>query len=259
MTLTLNHLPGGQADFGVPDGSARRCRNRSRINKRDMISMLTHDMRTPLSTLKCSLATIADQLGTIPVDIKHELELMNRNTEHLLNLINRVLDLEKLDRCRELLSIDEIPLSPILARSVQLVEKLAEEKNISITIVGPGTCLDVDVDDVWFENVIVNLLTNAIKFSPIGSHVAITVDGSEEGWVKIKITDEGPGVAIDERKRLFHRFQKIAQSQDSTIPSTGLGLYMCKSIIDAHGGRIGVDCKPGAGSCFWVAVKQSKD
>lgn len=219
--------------------------------KQEFFDMISHDMRTPL----CSISLLVDMLqetGTdLPEDTREEIKKIGNNSKHVTRLINDLLDIEKVELGEIKLVYGEFSLSDIIMAAIDVVQAQATKKKVAL-IPGSGELICcADQDRVL--RVLINLISNAIKFSPKGGKVQITfVDQGQETEISVK--DEGRGIPLEMQELVFERFKQV-EAADATIKGgSGLGLAICKGFIDAHGGRIGVESVVGQGSRFWFSI-----
>ncbi|HEY9867838.1 MAG TPA: PAS domain-containing sensor histidine kinase, partial [Candidatus Obscuribacterales bacterium] len=219
--------------------------------KQQFVAMVSHDLRTPLSAVQSTLSLLATGAwGGLSDKGQHKVASAKRNIHESINLINDLLDLEKMEAGKLELEIAETALLPILQRSADAVAALAEARGIKIEL--PAADAVVLADSGRLSQVMVNLLGNAVKFSPDGATVTVGLVESAD-WAEIRVTDQGPGIPEAYRQAVFERFQQVPGSS-SKRGGTGLGLPICKAIIEAHGGSIGVESEEGKGSTFWLRV-----
>jgi signal transduction histidine kinase len=174
-----------------------------------------------------------------------------RNVVRLIGLINDILDLERFDNGRLELQIGPILMESLFSRSFESVEGFAEAADVRLRGVPPALAVRGDGDRL--VQVLVNLLSNAIKFSPTGS--TVTVSAAEVGrFVEILVADRGRGVPAAQQASIFERFHQVEASDARQKGDTGLGLAICKMIIEEHGGTIGVESHGTGGSVFWFRV-----
>jgi signal transduction histidine kinase len=160
------------------------------------------------------------------------------------------LDVARMEAGKMLLDLEECQLSDVFSRSINAVKGFAEKKNI--TLAADPTRLKIMADGARVTQVIVNLLSNGVKFSGENTTVRVSVQEHEDA-TEIRVCDQGPGVPTDQRQLIFERFER-AGNKKSGIEGTGLGLAICKSIVDAHHGAIGIDENPGGGAVFWFRI-----
>src|SRR5262249_24810352 len=142
-------------------------------------------------------------------------------------------------------------LAPILDSCVESVSQLADKKSIAVR--ATATDAWVKVGEGRISQVILNLLGNAVKFSPAGSE--IIVDALKKGdWIEIRVADQGPGISPEQQKLIFERFHQVPGDDQAKAQGSGLGLAICKLIVEAHGGKIGIESEVGKGCTFWFTV-----
>lgn len=231
--------------------------------KQDFVDMVSHDLRSPLTSLGISLEMIErGGLGEINENALKELQSTNRNVQVLINFINDLLDFQKLDEGKVQLERTHCNINSIIKEAISLVRETARSKQIEIEY--SPTDYEVFCDQVKLTQTILNLLTNAIKFGPSESSVQVKVEEFEKSsdsdenrtsWMRVLVSDRGPGVPEDMRQRIFEPFE---QAESHRHQGTGLGLAICKMIVEAHGGKIGVKENSGVvGSTFWFEILTS--
>jgi signal transduction histidine kinase len=223
--------------------------------KSEFVSNVSHELRTPLTNIKLYLSLL-----TRGREEKRPayLETVHRETARLQNLIEGLLDLSRLDlgKIQAILQSTDLGL---------LVSTLAADREA--LVVARGLCLDVEFveslppvhgDDKLIEQVLNNLLTNAVNYTPSGGTITLStalVEAEGQTWATVSVTDTGPGISETEKSRLFERFYRGEAGQASDAPGTGLGLAICKEIMDLHGGRITLESEVGRGSTFTVWLR----
>jgi len=243
---------GVQLAASMQDVSARKAAEQA---KRDFLSTISHELRTPLTSIRGSLALIAaGVMGDVPAEIRRMIDLAERNSTRLLALINDLLDIERMESGRMEMELRDVALDPILTRSAESVRALSDQQNISIQVASSGC--HVRADEHRIAQVLINLLSNAIKFSPRDSVVDVTTVCSDS-MAEVRVTDQGRGVPEAARQRIFERFAQVDASDSKAKGGAGLGLAICKAIVDQHGGEIGVSSAEGAGSTFWFRLPRA--
>lgn len=215
--------------------------------RQEFISMVGHDLKTPITAIDCTLELLADG------DLNGQETLVANargSIADLLKLINQLLELERMEDGKFPIEKEKTGLLSILNRSVGAVASYAQREGLEITVM--PTDLSVNVDAEKVQQVIINLVGNAIKFSPSNSCIAITVEVKDGSEALVSITDSGPGIARAHQESIFERFQQI--SPDERHQGSGLGLSISRAIVQAHGGAIGVDSVEGKGSTFWFTL-----
>lgn len=221
--------------------------------RQEFISMMTHDLRTPLTSVKCFFQLIAEGVYDNRLDeLKTKCDGIGQDTNRLITMINSMLDLHKLEAGRLQLIPKAVSVENLVRQSVQSVQSWAENRRVSVTL---DQVEDVRVlaDSDYTVRVLVNLLSNAVKFSPAGSTVSVSVE-IQDSLVKLLVRDQGPGVPEEFQNKIFNRFEQARLSDSRVEGGTGLGLAIAKAIVEAQGGTIGLLCKPGQGCQFWFTI-----
>lgn len=219
--------------------------------KQDFTSMVIHDLRSPISSAVMTMQLVLTDAWE-PLAESHRVQIArcSRAMGRLLSLINSLLDLNKLEAGKFKLHIELVRLSTIVEESVSTVATYAQQNQVTIDTTG-NLNDKVAVDEERIVQVLVNLLSNAIKYSPPEAKVTISAYRGER-LVTIIVTDEGPGIPESHRSRIFERYEQLGEGERAG--ATGLGLYICKAIVERHGGNIGVRSEVGAGSQFWFTI-----
>jgi len=221
--------------------------------KKDFVSTISNDLFAPLAEVQSSLKTIRGQREDIPPKMAEVLFIGERNATRLLGLINDLSDLESLEAGSFQIHPTMSLVPDIVERSLESVRFLAEDKRVALktSIVAE----QVFADPNRIVQVLVNLLSNAIKFSPKDSTIEVSVE-VKNAMVMFAVRDHGRGIPKSGQQSVFERY-KQSQSSDA-IMGTGLGLPICKLIVDRQGGTIGVDSEPGEGSTFWFSLPMAQ-
>ncbi|MBS2009824.1 MAG: PAS domain-containing protein [Cyanobacteria bacterium SZAS TMP-1] len=217
--------------------------------RQDLIATVSHDLRSPLT----SIQLIHDRLSARINDEEglRALASAGASTQKLLSLVNNLLDLEKQENELEHLILTAHPLAPILEEVISIVTPLASKKNQTISNQIDRN-ITVLADRERLYQVLFNLLDNAVKYSPVETHIKVT--GQQKGELyQIEVADEGPAIPEDMYGRIFERFGRLALSA-APPEGTGLGLSICKAIVERHGGKIGVKSGKLKGNVFWFTM-----
>jgi signal transduction histidine kinase len=178
-----------------------------------------------------------------------------RNLSYVVSLITGLFSMEQLSSGQLEIKLSTVEIGSLIDRSLEAVRPLAEQRNIRLCTDSTSTPILADAN--LLVQVLVNLLSNALKFSPQGSTVSILAEERGEQLL-IKVIDQGRGIPAEKLKTIFERFEQVEASDATQKGGTGLGLAICKTIIEQHGGSIGVKSEPGHGSTFWIDMpKQS--
>ena len=220
--------------------------------RQEFIAMVSHDLRSPLTSVQTFLELLDSGIcGDLNDKGKKKLDTINRDVDRLIALIKDLLDLERFKSGSLVTNKAPVPLSEIVNRSVDAIKVQAEQLKLEIKTDVTGDIVHVDADRI--VQAIVNLLSNALKFSEANTMITITGKAHEE-WAEVRVTDQGRGIPAEDQRRIFERFQQVEESDAGAKGGTGLGLPICKAIIEQHGGTIGVESEPGKGSTFWFRL-----
>ena len=222
--------------------------------KKGFLSTVSHELRTPLTSIRGSLGLLASgAAGPLSDQAVEVVALAERNAIRLMTLIEDILDLERLETGKIDLQITSVPIASILRRAMESVATFGAQ-GVSVEAPTVSSAIHADADRI--VQVLVNLLSNAVKFSPPGGVVTIAVTADDD-WTEFRVTDQGRGVPAVHHRAIFERFRQVDPSDAREKGGAGLGLAICKSIVEQHGGSIGVesdDSDAGAGSTFWFRL-----
>jgi two-component system sensor histidine kinase GlrK len=227
------------------------CRKLKEVDtmKSDFFSLMSHELRTPLTSIKEGTNLFLEGLGGAITEKQGRiLTIIAEESNRLIELVNSLLDLSKLEAGMVTFHRVRTNLSPLIMTAVREIVPLAEAKNIKIDN-HIGDLPQVSVDTERILQVLRNLIGNALKYTPRGGSVRIAARHTEEG-AAVSIADSGPGIPEEQRAVIFDKFRRAAQAGSRKIEGTGLGLAIVKHIIDAHGGKLWVESEAGQGSTF---------
>ena len=221
-----------------------------------LLGVVAHELRSPLGLLNGFSMAMMDDLDNIDQEsLKKYLGVINDSAMRMLRLVNELLDITKIELGEVPLEIESTDISQLLEQNSSDYSYVAGKKNITLKATHSSDPLVCNCDPIKIGQVISNFIDNAIKYSPPGSIIEITGERRDsKAWVGVK--DEGPGIKPEETQHLFKSFEhtKISSQPTAGEKSSGLGLAICKKIIEAHDGQIGVDSTPGQGSTFWFSL-----
>lgn len=224
--------------------------------KQDFIAMISHDLRTPLMSVHSSLDLVqSGATGEFSAPTKSKLESASRSTEHLIDLVNDLLDFEKLEAGRMDFSAETFSLAEVFEQSCQHVKALSDKMNVRVH--APELAMSVHCDRRKLIQVLVNLISNALKHSPSGGEIRLE-NRHVDSMIEIVVHDRGPGVPENYQDSIFAPFEQISNRATAAL-GTGLGLAICKLIVEGQGGKIGVRrSEILEGSAFWLTVSAGR-
>jgi two-component system phosphate regulon sensor histidine kinase PhoR len=226
--------------------------------RRDFVANVSHELRTPVTIIKGYAETLLD--GVIVSDPARAIrfvEIISSHSERLTNLINDILTLSSLESKEALLELNSIDVSGTIAKACMLLKERAVQKNIAIINESVGGALPrVMADQGRLEQVVVNLLENAIKYTPDGGSVRLFTEDDGE-CVRVSVADTGIGIPFKDLPRIFERFYRVDEARTREQGGTGLGLAIVKHIVQLHGGTVSVSSEPGKGSIFSFTTKKA--
>jgi PAS domain S-box-containing protein len=219
--------------------------------KSAFVSNVSHELRTPLTAIKASADNMLDRLiGDLNGKQVGYLTRIKSNSDRLARLINDLLDLSTIEAGKIDLRPTNLPLVTLVKEAAESLKPVAAEKLINLTVMSadPGVIAWADRDKV--TQVLMNLIGNALKFTPTRGKVTIAVAKNSAAWMQISVTDTGPGIPAEEVNKVFGRFYQIGQAGTPKTQGTGLGLAISKALVEMHGGKIWVESEAGKGSTF---------
>lgn len=249
----LNPVPVEGADEISDVDRAFRSMAQARIAsdemRRSMYAMVSHDLRSPLTSINLTLSLIIDkEASQLDSKLMTKLNRINSESARLVRLSSGFLDLEKLEDGKLKLQVTECAVRDLVEQSVYAVSGLAQSKKVELSVQESGLMVPCDADRIM--EVLVNLLSNAVKFTPPNSTVAVAVVARDSNIV-FEVSDQG--TAIPE-EQLANLFQPFSQLEGTVAGGSGLGLYVSKMLVELHGGQIGYRAREGGGSCFWFSL-----
>jgi signal transduction histidine kinase len=233
----------------------RREAEEASVRKTRFLAAVSHDIRTPANAISL-LAELIRRTASNPAMASEVPELaqeLHGSAMALVNLLGDVLDVARFESGKiEILETD-FSLGDLLAEEHRRMQPLAKQKGLGMEYVAPTEPLHVRADRIKLSRVVGNLLGNAIKFTEHGG-IVLEASRDAEGWAEIRVTDTGVGIAPEHLRNIFDEFFQLRNPERDRNKGTGLGLTICKRLVDAMGGRLGVQSLPGKGSTFTVTL-----
>jgi Na+/proline symporter/nitrogen-specific signal transduction histidine kinase len=218
--------------------------------KDEFVSTVSHELRTPLTSVRAFSEILHDNADMGQEERQKYLDIMVKETERLTRLINEVLDLAKIESGRADWYMENIDLTEVLREAVVSTSQLFREKSVAIVEMLPTFPIQIFADRDRIIQVVINLLSNAAKFSPSEEGVVTVRLYFKEREIRVEVADNGPGIHPDEQQKIFEKFKQITDLRNGKPKGTGLGLAICRRIIEYHNGNIWVESIPGEGSKF---------
>jgi PAS domain S-box-containing protein len=223
--------------------------------KSDFVSSVSHELRTPLASILGYLEILSTgEVGDLTELQSEFLGIIDTNAHRLLSLIDDLLTLSGLENGKLAMRFETIDLGELVAGAVQVERPALLERHQEIDVQMPDGRVEVTADMDRLEQVVANLLANAVKFTPEGGRISVRLSESN-GVAELVVEDSGIGISEDDLGRMFERFFRAASATEQAIPGTGLGLAISKGIVDAHGGSLAVESELGRGSAFTVRLR----
>src|SRR5262245_39603252 len=228
----------------------RRLKELDRM-KSDFVSNVSHELRTPLTAIKGSVDNMLDGI-TGPLNEKQSryLNRIKSNAVRLGRLITDLLDLSKIEAGKIDLRPAYLTVNLLAKEVVEVLRTVAGEKLINLAVVSPEDNVQAWGDKDKVVQILVNLVGNALKFTPLNGEITIAIEKLDADWVKLSVADRGPGIPTEEAAKIFDKFYQVEQSNKQKTRGTGLGLAISKALVDMHGGKIWVESGVDRGSVF---------
>ena len=235
----------------IQEAQVERLRSVDRM-KDEFVALVSHELRTPLTSIRGYLELVMDEAEQLPTETREYLEIVGRNADRLLHLVGDLLLVAQAEAGKLSFDWTDVELVSLAAQCVQAAQPAAEAAGIELGFTSEASEPIVG-DPARIGQLLDNLISNAIKFTPAGGHVDVRVEGSARSAV-IEVRDTGFGIAADDQEQLFERFFRTRLATDKAIAGTGLGLSIAKAIVDAHEGSISVESAERRGTTFRVEL-----
>jgi len=225
--------------------------------KSDFLASMSHELRTPLnSIIGFSGVLLQGFAGELNEEQRHQLQMINDSGKHLLDLVNDVLDIAKVEAGKIRVTPEPIDLRALVADVCESIELRAKDKGLELRVRLDDAPDTIVTDRARLRQILTNLVDNAVRFSPAGGTVELKGEVLGDR-VRVAVKDEGPGINEEDQQFIWERFYKADCARGGRFLGSGLGLAIARQIIDLHGGEIGVESTPGRGSTFWFTVSRA--
>jgi len=225
--------------------------------RRDFVANVSHELRTPMTVIRANAETLLDGAMEDPLHGRQFLSAVLRNAERMTQIVSDLLDLTRIESGKLDLNIRPLPVKVAAYRALDSVAEAAKAKSIDVEI-QIDESLQVAADEQLLDQILVNLLDNAVKYTFTGGLVVVEAEQRETG-VRIAVRDNGPGIEPEHRDRIFERFYRVDKGRSREMGGTGLGLAIVKHLTGALNGEIGVEAAEGGGTVFWLILEHPAD
>ena len=222
----------------------------------EFIDNLSHELRTPLTTISLLAETAARDAASASPKLRDRIAKIEVETGHLTQMVNELLDLSRIESGTVRLMLDDVDLVKVARSTAERLRMFAERQGLQIDLDAPERVSPVRGDEDRLGQVLVNLLHNAVKFSPDGGRIVVGVS-EQPGEIRVWVRDPGIGVPRGDLARIFERFYKVDRARVRGRGGTGLGLSIARHVVESHGGRIWVESDEGSGSTFIFTVPRA--
>jgi two-component system phosphate regulon sensor histidine kinase PhoR len=221
--------------------------------RRDFISNLSHELRTPVSVIRANSETLIDGALEDKKQAKVFAKAILHNSERLSDMVASLLDLTRIEYGELKLNFININLNEFIDNFISSISNLSKKKNITIQY-KPDHNGEINADPQAIERIMNNLVDNAIKYSEEGSEIIIMTTNESEDHIKVMIEDNGSGISDEDKDYIFGRFYRTASARATDNQGSGLGLAIVKHLVNSLNGEVGIDSIPGKGSIFWFTI-----
>jgi len=235
--------------------SAKEQAEQSNQAKSVFLSRMSHELRTPLHAILGFGQIMQLKPDALSAQQQQNVDKIIKAGQHLLDLINDILDLARIENNRLDINIEDVELSDVISECISLIGPLAQQKSVSLVNRVPAEQYLVRGDFLRIKQALINLVSNAIKYGPERGDVILSCSSTVDNTLRIEITDNGPGIPMKQQRLLFKPFERL----DGTrfVEGTGIGLALTKQLLELMHGKVGVDSLPGKGSTFWIQLPLS--
>lgn len=223
--------------------------------RREFVANVSHELRTPLTNISSYTETLLDAAGDIPTETEKQfLGVISSESARMARIVTDLLTLSKLDYGRMELRMTRFSLSELLGKVANAMRLTVQDSGHEMTVDAPDTLPPIVGDRERIEQVVVNILSNAVKYTPAGGHIRLTACAQPENRVRITVEDDGVGIPAADVPRLFERFYRVDKARSRAAGGTGLGLAIAKEIVEQHEGRIALSSEYGKGTAVTIVL-----
>jgi two-component system, OmpR family, phosphate regulon sensor histidine kinase PhoR len=224
--------------------------------RRDFVANVSHELRTPVATVRAAAETLRRTVDTQPEVAAELVDIVERNAERLQRLVEDLLDLSRIESREYKLNLEPVEIGGVAEHIASLFRAKADDKRVKVRVLVPPDLDRALADRRALEQILTNLIDNAIKYGGEGGQVSVS-GSSDEKSVRIVVSDDGPGVEAKHLPRLFERFYRVDAGRSRDVGGTGLGLSIVKHLAEAMRGSVSVESSPGKGTAFSVAIPRA--
>ena len=221
--------------------------------RQDFVANVSHELRTPVASIKGYTETLLGGAMDDPQAMKEFLGIIHNNSDRLVNLINDLLDLARIESGKMKMTLIPVDAAGVIRKCVAILEKAVEAKRLTIVLDLPATLPKVLADEARLSQVFLNLLDNAVKYTPADGQIIVRALPGDKN-IHFEVIDSGIGIPEKDLPRIFERFYRVDKARARDVGGTGLGLSIVKHIVAAHGGEVAVHSSPGHGTTFSFVV-----
>ncbi|HTS15180.1 MAG TPA: ATP-binding protein [Candidatus Sulfotelmatobacter sp.] len=226
----------------------------------EFVDNLSHELRTPLTSVRLLTETLARDLDdlVVPDRVRDRVARIDVETGHLVQMVSELLELSRIEAGGQQLYLDVVDMADVVRSSCERLQLFAERQGVRLEVRAPAGLPLVRGDVERLGQVLLNLIHNALKFSPAGTTVTAGARATP-GEVEVSVADQGPGIATQDQARIFERFYKVDRARVRGMGGTGLGLAIARHIVEDHGGRLALDSEEGRGATFRFSLPEAAD
>lgn len=221
--------------------------------RREFVASVSHELRTPLTIIQGYTEALADGLGKDQAQREQYLHNIIEETLRLKRLVEELLNIGRMEAGGIRADMKDADLLPVVRRVLERFAGRSREKGQNIVLTNSGSSIPARMDEDKIEQVLINLMDNALRYTPPGGEIYVSIGGKGD-MLKVSVRDTGSGIPVEEQPLVWERFYKADPSRSRELSGSGLGLAIVRGIIEMHGGEVGIDSTPGKGSTFWFTI-----